>query len=69
MAYKRSFFCAIISCGLKDVSKKLGIIKKAETLSQFFGPTSTYENNPLRRVLILIQTWCQTTKPLLNFYK
>ena len=53
----------------KKTSEKIGNNIKAETLSQFFGPTSTYENNPLRRVLILIQTWCQIIKPLLNFYK
>ncbi|MGF7077352.1 hypothetical protein [Mucilaginibacter sp. 3215] len=34
----------------KKTSQKFGIIKKAETLSQFFGPTSTYENNPLRDI-------------------
>jgi hypothetical protein len=33
-------------------------IKKAEKLSQYFGPTSTYEKHPLRRVLNIIQNTC-----------
>lgn len=33
--------------------------KEAERLSQYFGPTSTYEKHPLRRVLTPIQYLCR----------
>lgn len=38
--------------------------KKAGKLSQYPGPTSTYEKHPLRRVLTLIQSLCRNSKRL-----
>jgi len=40
------------------------LIKKAERLSQYSGPTSTYEKQPFRRAQILIQKQCQLNKHL-----
>jgi hypothetical protein len=43
-------------------NRKIRGKKKAEKLSQFVGPTSTYEKQPFRRAQTLIQKQCQLKK-------